>query len=153
MERLTFEGNFCDIAQCVGEYRMTSECADGPCSQRKVWERLKEYEDTGLEPEDLALGLNAAARKKAGAEYYGLTPNQLDEAVDLYHANKEGRLVVLPCNEQAELTRDGKTFKANHWNHTLTAFRDSSETRSGKQVALFSIEEAEAALKGGAEHE
>lgn len=53
MERLTFDGNFCDIAQCVGEYRMTSECADGPCTQRKVWERLKEYEDTGLEPEEI----------------------------------------------------------------------------------------------------
>ena len=45
MERLTFEGNFCDIAMCTGQYRMTSECADGPCSQRKVWERLKMYED------------------------------------------------------------------------------------------------------------
>lgn len=53
MDRLTFDGNFCDIARCVGEYRMTSECADGPCSQRKVWERLKEYEDTGHTPEEI----------------------------------------------------------------------------------------------------
>lgn len=45
MERLTFEGNFCEISRCEGEYRMTSECAEGACSQRKVWERLKEYED------------------------------------------------------------------------------------------------------------
>lgn len=51
MERLTFDGDFCDIAMCLGEYRMTSECADGPCSRRKVWERLKEYEDTGITPE------------------------------------------------------------------------------------------------------
>ena len=45
MKRLTFEGNFCDICMCQGQYRMTSECADGDCSQKKVWERLKKYED------------------------------------------------------------------------------------------------------------
>lgn len=33
MERITFDGNFCDIAMCNGEYRMTTDCADGPCSQ------------------------------------------------------------------------------------------------------------------------
>lgn len=44
MERLTFEGNFCDIARC-GEVRYGSFCEDGRCSQRKVWERLKQYED------------------------------------------------------------------------------------------------------------
>ena len=51
MERLTFEGNFCDISQCIGEHRMTSMCADGDCDARKVWYRLKEYEDTGITPE------------------------------------------------------------------------------------------------------
>ena len=45
MERLTFEGNFCDISQCIGEHRMTSICEDGDCDARKVWYRLKEYED------------------------------------------------------------------------------------------------------------
>ena len=61
MERLTFDGNFCDICMCQGQYRMTSECADGDCSQKKVWERLKEYEDTGLEPGEIrALARDAA---------------------------------------------------------------------------------------------
>lgn len=41
MERLTFEGNFCDIAQC-----WELPCPyNNACSQRKVWERLKAYED------------------------------------------------------------------------------------------------------------
>ena len=41
MKRLTFEGNFCNIAQC-----WELPCPyNGSCSQRKVWERLKEYED------------------------------------------------------------------------------------------------------------
>ena len=67
-------------------------------------------------------------------------------------AEQAGRFVVLPCGEDAELERDGHTFRADHWNHSLTAFRDAPETNSGKQVALFSIAEATVALagKGGA---
>lgn len=44
VKRLTFEGNFCDIAKCQsvpgGNF-----CEDGYCSQKNVWERLKKYED------------------------------------------------------------------------------------------------------------
>lgn len=41
MERLTFEGNFCDIAQCK-----EIPCPyNDACSARKVWDRLKAYED------------------------------------------------------------------------------------------------------------
>lgn len=47
-ERLTFDGNFFDIAMCC-----ESRCPyDHSCSQREVWERLKEYEDTGLSLEE-----------------------------------------------------------------------------------------------------
>ena len=42
MERLTFEGNFCDIAQC----RELPYPHDNNCTQKQVWERLKAYEDT-----------------------------------------------------------------------------------------------------------
>ena len=52
MERLTFEGNFCDIAQC-DVIPGGSSCESGSCTQRKVWERLKAYEDTGLTPEEV----------------------------------------------------------------------------------------------------
>ena len=61
-------------------------------------------------------------------------------------AEQDGRLVVLPCGTDVELVRDGYAFKADHWNHTLTAFRDEPKNKSGKQIALFSIKEAEAAL-------
>ena len=44
MKRLTFEGNFCDIAMC-GEVQGGSFCEDGVCSQRKIWEQLKKIED------------------------------------------------------------------------------------------------------------
>ena len=48
-ERLTFEGNFCEIARCR-ETRWGKHCPDGACSQRKVWERLKQFEDSGVVP-------------------------------------------------------------------------------------------------------
>lgn len=127
MKRLTFDGNFCDIAMC-GEVPGGSFCDDGACSQRKTWERLKAIEDV------------------LGIEY------DLDRIRGLVMAEQDGRLVVLPCGENVELERDGCTFKADHWNHSLTAFRDAPETASGKKVALFSIAEATVALvgKGGA---
>ena len=48
-ERLTFEGDFCEIARCK-ETRWGKYCPDGACSQRKVWERLKQYEDSDVVP-------------------------------------------------------------------------------------------------------
>ena len=103
--------------------------------------RLGHYEDTGLEPEEIyeVRFLIAAQRD----------PQKLARLRELVLADQAGRLVVLPCGTDVELVRDGHSFKADHWNHTLTAFRDAPENKSGKQVALFSIEEAEAALKGG----
>ena len=49
MERLTFDGNFCDIAQC----RELPCPHGGSCTQREVWEKLRAYEDTGLTPEEV----------------------------------------------------------------------------------------------------
>ena len=51
MERLTFEGNFCDIAQC----RELPCKYDGNCTQKEVWERLKAYEDAALSPQAASL--------------------------------------------------------------------------------------------------
>ena len=60
MERITFEGNFCDIAQC----RELPCKYDGNCTQKEVWERLKAYEDSGCEP---GLSLATANRHEASA--------------------------------------------------------------------------------------
>lgn len=49
MERLTFEGNFCDIAQCRA---LPCPC-NNACTQKQVWERLKAYKDTGLMPAEV----------------------------------------------------------------------------------------------------
>lgn len=50
MERLTFDGNFCDIAMC----RELPCQHDNNCTQKQVWERLKQYEDSGYTPEEIA---------------------------------------------------------------------------------------------------
>ena len=84
MKRLTFEGNFCEIARCK-----EVKCPyDTDCSQKQVWERLKAYEDRKLSPEDAA---NLHAILRLGD---GMTLMRLRE---LAVADQEGRVIVLPC--------------------------------------------------------
>lgn len=59
-DRITFEGNFCEIALCQ-ETPGGSFCEDGTCSQRRVWERLKEYED--LEEAGLLVRISPEAKQ------------------------------------------------------------------------------------------
>jgi hypothetical protein len=96
MERLTFEGNFCDIAQCRN-VPGGSFCEDGACSQKKVWERLKAYEDTRKTPKEVtALGeLFDYALKESKTLTEQLT--LLKHIRELAEADKDGRVVVLPC--------------------------------------------------------
>ena len=47
MKRVTYPGDYCeDIAHC------DNNCG-GNCRNKKLWERLKEYENTGLTPEEV----------------------------------------------------------------------------------------------------
>ena len=91
MERLTFDGNFCDIAQCTSTPG-GSFCEDGSCSARKVWERLKAYEETGLTPEEIDMDHEAAEQLR-----HLCRGCDLDRLEELAEADKDGRLVVLPC--------------------------------------------------------
>lgn len=93
MKRLTFDGDFCDIAMCREELGGPF-CEEGYCSQRKVWERLKAYEDTGLEPEDITRTFDEAAVLQLAGSVLGMSPDRLRE---LAKADREGRCVVLPC--------------------------------------------------------
>lgn len=92
MERITFDGNFCGIAQC----REMPCPYDGNCTQKQVWERLKAYEDTGLEPEAVeTVKLALAAKHMVDLETLNNTP--ISRLVELAEADKDGRCVVLPC--------------------------------------------------------
>ena len=92
MERLTFEGNFCDIAQC----RELPCKYDGNCTQKEVWERLKAYEDAGLTPERCA----EFARADAEGRYIVMRDAEQEGVArlrELAEADKDGRVAVLPC--------------------------------------------------------
>ena len=95
MERLTFDGNFCDIAQCRN-IPGGSFCEDGACDQKKVWERLKAYEDTGLYPESVE-ALKLSMMGKAISEITEFDGLPIDRLRELAEADKDGRAVVLPC--------------------------------------------------------
>lgn len=89
MERLTFDGNFCDISQC----RELPCPHGGSCTQHKVWEKLKAYEDLGFEPEDYKRAMNADIIVRAAAVALGVPAEALRDMVEL---GKAGRLMVLP---------------------------------------------------------
>lgn len=108
MERLTFEGNFCDIAQC-----QENPCPyNGSCSQREVWERLEEYEDTGLEP---AICANYKIFEDEAISK-GVTFKRI---VALMEADRTGRLVVLLC-------KVGDTVYVNGEKRTVQATIDEA---------------------------
>ena len=123
MERLTFDGNFCDIAQC-----RESPCPyNGACSQREVWERLKAYEDTGLTPESVD-ALKLSIMGKAISEITEFNGVPIARLKELAKADKDGRLVVrwIPVTERlpekgAKLllyvpkTEKGATIRYLHW--------------------------------------
>lgn len=97
-------------------------CADNALFWARVHEKLARYEDSGLEPEEV--------------ERYA-------------KAEKDGRLLVLPCGDAVTLEYNGLLYKGDHWNEpTLTTFAADPSTRSGLRLHLFSIEDAEKALEG-----
>ena len=98
MERLTFEGNFCDIAQC----RELPCKYGGNCTQRLVWERLKQFEDAVQTPE------KAAWAKKTIEMAFLDDTSEVERLRELYKADKDGRVVVLPCKVTDKLYVVGK---------------------------------------------
>lgn len=81
MERLTFDGNFCDIAQC----RELPCTHGGSCTQRQVWDKLKAYEDLGFEPEDY---------KRVAHGYFVHDGPRFAGGVDWWHCSNCGRLTA-----------------------------------------------------------
>ena len=92
MERLTFEGDFCDIAKCA--YRACPH--DLNCTQKQVWERLKQFEDAFGTPEK-AERVKLAFMGKSVYEIKEFNGVPLARLIELAEADKDGRVVVLPC--------------------------------------------------------
>ena len=146
MERLTFEGNFCEIARCK-DVKCPLNTA---CSQKQVWERLKAYEDTGLSP----IACEESVKIEKGLSEGGYSISRM---VELMCADKEGRVVVLPCKVGDTIWRLKRTFETYPDSSTPyvepDAFLLQDVWDAGKTVFL-TREEAEKALaemKGDAE--
>ena len=95
MERLTYDGNFCDIAQC----RELTCPYNNNCTQRQVWERLKQYEDSRLSP----IACEEARKIEDGLSEHDYS---IERMVELMQADKDGRVVVLPAKTVYELVWD-----------------------------------------------
>ena len=132
--------------------------------------RLAAYEDTGLEPEDIKKAFNEDALLKMTAQYLGTTPDRLREWAK---AEKEGRLVVLPCKVGDTVWYiDGGYYKPKEFckvsrPHQIVEISYKLQRRSGKilegfitdngtrysfngigKTVFLTREEAEAALAG-----
>lgn len=149
MERLTFEGNFCDIAQC----RDLPCKYDGNCSQKQVWERLKQFEDAVQTPE------KAAWAKQTIEMAFSDDPSKVERLRELYKADKDGRVLILPCKvgaymidqifpERPRLMKNVRpsivyVSKGAIYNMTLETF----ESAVSEGLIIPASEEAEKALQ------
>ena len=151
MKRLTTKINGYSYGKCgitLNSALKRSEYKRGAFECSAIVDRLCDYEDTGLDPEEVLTGkelAEIACAMNLLKEYQSL--GTIEHMRDLAQAEKDGRLVVLPCGDDVELIKNGLTFKADHWNVSLTAFADDASTPSGKRVKLFLPEEAKAVLK------
>lgn len=148
MERLTFEGNFCDIAQC-----RDSACRQsGTCTMKEVWERLKAYEDSRLSPQ-------ACAEAREIEETLSGCGCSISRMVELMKADKDRRVVILPCKIGDKLYRvfAGEIFEhrvgsmkyfaiQKQWGIETYPFCPYVESSIGKTIFL-TREEAEKALQ------
>ena len=144
MKRLTFDGLFCDIAKCDSTPGGTF-CESGTCTQRRVWERLKEYEDTGLEPEQV---MELKSFTQGGIHK---VDDGWKHVQELLQAEQDGRLVVLPCKVGDTVYQiDAERVYESEVKWIIFDCDDIAfdERAIGGSIFL-TREEAEAALKGG----
>ena len=135
-------------------------CTKG-CIVPRIYDRIAAYEDTGLEPEEVADAVTAAklmARSKI-VSCFGVDADHIRELVE---AEQDGRLVVLPCKVGDHVWADGREaivvwffgYKTERYLHAQffnnAEYTDIPFYEIGKTVFL-TREEAEAALarKGG----
>ena len=115
---------------------------------QRLCNRLAAYEDTGLEPEDLKKAFNETAIIKLAAQALSTTPDHLR---DLIKAEKNGRMVVLPCKVGDTVYQiDAERVYESEVKWIIFDCDDIAfdERAIGGSIFL-TREEAEAALKGG----
>lgn len=111
MDRLTFGGCFCDIALCA-EKPGSPVCGDGGCTQRKVWERLKQYEDLEEQgrlvelPCKIGTTVYRICKKKYDVDGYGMQWCEgwgiVTHGFSMGNMNELGKTVFLTREEAAK---------------------------------------------------
>ncbi len=166
MERLTkWENGHAYYPRCFDNPCYGGGCVTRDCPfETAICERLAAYEDTGMTPEEIKSAFTTDALIKLAAQALETTPERLRELVA---ADKEGRVVVLPCkvgdtvyfvnaNQILEFTVAGYAVDetgiswvySEHVDKTgHTNERTFSTDRFGKNTFL-TREEAERALEG-----
>lgn len=169
MERITFDGNFCDIVMCHN-VDGSSTCEKETCDLRRTWERLKEIENILGDDYDLdrlkVLANQRMTMREEVSQRFSLTAKiPLDRLRELVEADRDGRCVVLPCKvgssvwrvyDDCEFPGDcGTKQKCNGCEYRNIfaeeqAFCLSMLSQNGKLGHPYytSIEDAESALKG-----
>ena len=145
-----------DCEKCKADWtgkhgKPMADCTALYCRNRLL-DRVVEYEDTGWTPKEVtALGeLFNYALKESKTLTEQLT--LLKHLRELAEADKDGRVVVLPCKgySSIDIARDGVSYRPDHWNIYLTAYAHGQNTPSGLKVGLFDIGEVERAMEGRA---
>ena len=95
MERLTEKHYLAEdhYMKCSEDCNVDMDCVDCPAFDKLI-ERLAAYEDTGLTPEEIKDPFTEDAMINLAAQALGVEPSRLRE---LAEADKDGRVVVLPC--------------------------------------------------------
>lgn len=88
MERLTSRNEDCVSVNGYGLYHLTMT------EVVQMADRLADYEDTGLTPEEIKAPFTEDTMINLAAQALGVEPSRLRE---LAEADKDGRVVVLPC--------------------------------------------------------
>ena len=86
----------CFKAPCYGDGCKINDCL----FETAVCDRLAAYEDTGLTPEEIKAPFTEDAMINLAAQALGVEPSRLRE---LAEADKDGRVVVMPCRQGDEL--------------------------------------------------
>ena len=145
----------CFKAPCYGDGCKINDCL----FETAVCDRLAAYEDTGLTPEEIKAPFTEDAMINLAAQALGVEPSRLRE---LAEADKDGRVVVLPCkvgDTVWRIVRDGEPhitrdevrdmYFADDMTPCveLVGGRVTFTEKFGKTIFL-SREEAEKALRG-----
>ena len=109
MERLTEKHYLAEdhYMKCSEDCNVDMDCVDCPAFDKLI-ERLAAYEDTGLTPEEIKAPFTEDTMINLAAQALGVEPSRLRE---LAEADKDGRVVVLPCkvgDTVWRIVRDGE---------------------------------------------